>query len=288
MKFVIITGMSGAGRSQALKRLEDMGYFCVDNLPPKLIPEFAKICLENDHISKAATVVDMRMGDMFHDIFSTIMCLKEMDSIELSILYLDADDETLVRRFKETRRRHPLSPDGNIISGISRERESLKRIKDLANNVLDTSTYNLKKLGEAMERLYSEENEKGILITVTTFGYKRGIPIDADMVFDMRFLPNPYYEESLREHTGREQSVKDYVLSFPRAHIFIDKINELVNYVAPYYVEQDKKTLVIAIGCTGGVHRSVVIAEELYRIFKEQGHRVTLEHRDLGYYKPGA
>ncbi len=288
MKFVIITGMSGAGRSQALKRLEDMGYFCVDNLPPKLIPEFAKICLENDHISKAATVVDMRMGDMFHDIFSTIMCLKEMDNIELSILYLDADDETLVRRFKETRRRHPLSPDGNIISGISRERESLKRIKDLANNVLDTSTYNLKKLGEAMERLYSEENEKGILITVTTFGYKRGIPIDADMVFDMRFLPNPYYEESLREHTGREQSVKDYVLSFPRAHIFIDKINELVNYVAPYYVEQDKKTLVIAIGCTGGVHRSVVIAEELYRIFKEQGHRVTLEHRDLGYYKPGA
>jgi len=288
MKFVIITGMSGAGRSQALKRLEDMGYFCVDNLPPKLIPEFAKICLENDHISKAATVVDMRMGDMFHDIFSTIMCLKEMDNIELSILYLDADDETLVRRFKETRRRHPLSPDGNIISGISRERESLKRIKDLANNVLDTSTYNLKKLGEAMERLYSEENEKGILITVTTFGYKRGIPIDADMVFDMRFLPNPYYEESLREHTGREQSVKDYVLSFPRAHIFIDKINELVNYVAPYYVEQDKKTLVIAIGCTGGVHRSVVVAEELYRIFKEQGHRVTIEHRDLGYYKPGA
>ena len=288
MKFVIITGMSGAGRSQALKRLEDMGYFCVDNLPPKLIPEFAKICLENDHISKAATVVDMRMGDMFHDIFSTIMCLKEMDNIELSILYLDADDETLVRRFKETRRRHPLSPDGNIISGISRERESLKRIKDLANNVLDTSTYNLKKLGEAMERLYSEENEKGILITVTTFGYKRGIPIDADMVFDMRFLPNPFYEDSLREHTGREQSVKDYVLSFPRAHIFIDKINELVNYVAPYYVEQDKKTLVIAIGCTGGVHRSVVIAEELYRIFKEQGHRVTLEHRDLGYYKPGA
>ena len=265
-----------------------MGYFCVDNLPPKLIPEFAKICLENDHISKAATVVDMRMGDMFHDIFSTIMCLKEMDNIELSILYLDADDETLVRRFKETRRRHPLSPDGNIISGISRERESLKRIKDLANNVLDTSTYNLKKLGEAMERLYSEENEKGILITVTTFGYKRGIPIDADMVFDMRFLPNPYYEESLREHTGREQSVKDYVLSFPRAHIFIDKINELVNYVAPYYVEQDKKTLVIAIGCTGGVHRSVVIAEELYRIFKEQGYRVTIEHRDLGYYKPGA
>jgi UPF0042 nucleotide-binding protein len=287
MKFVIITGLSGAGRSQALKRLEDMGYFCVDNLPPKLIPEFARICFDNDAISRAATVVDMRMGDMFEDVFAAIMCLKEMDDIDLSILYLDADDEALVRRFKETRRRHPLSPDGGIISGISRERERLKRIKDIANNIVDTSTYSLKRLGEAMERLFSEENEAGILISVTTFGYKRGIPIDADMVFDMRFLPNPFYEEVLRERTGREQSVKDYVLSFPRAHIFLDKINELVNYVAPYYLEQDKKTLVIAIGCTGGVHRSVVIAEELYRIFHAQGHRVTIEHRDLGYYKTG-
>ncbi len=283
MKFVIITGLSGAGRSQALRRFEDLGYFCVDNLPPKLIPEFARICLENEAISKAATVVDMRMGDMFEDIFATIMCLKEMEDIELSILYLDADDEALVRRFKETRRRHPLSPDGNIIAGISREREKLKRIKDLANNVMDTSTYSLKKLGETMDRLFNEESDKGILIAVTTFGYKRGIPIDADMVFDMRFLPNPFYEETLRERTGREQSVKDYVLSFPRAHIFLDKINELVNYVAPYYLEQDKKTLVIAIGCTGGIHRSVVIAEELYRIFQAQGHRVTIEHRDLMY-----
>ena len=283
MKFVIITGLSGAGRSQALKRLEDMGYFCVDNLPPKLIPEFAKICLGNDDISKAAAVVDMRMGDMFDDIFSTIMCLKEMEDIELSILFLDADDEALVRRFKETRRRHPLSPDGSIISGISRERERLKRIKDIANNVVDTSTYSLKKLAAAMERLFCDTDEKGILITVTTFGYKRGIPIDADMVFDMRFLPNPFYEDALRERTGREQSVKEYVLSFPRAHIFLEKINELVNYVAPYYLEQDKKTLVIAIGCTGGVHRSVVIAEELHRIFAAQGHRVTIEHRDLMY-----
>lgn len=283
MKFVIITGLSGAGRSQALKRFEDMGYFCVDNLPPKLIPEFAKICFENDSINKAATVVDMRMGDMFEDVFAAIMLLKEMDDVELSILYLDADDEALVRRFKETRRRHPLSPDGNIISGISRERESLKRIKDLANNVMDTSTYSLKKLGETMDRLFNEASDKGILIAVTTFGYKRGIPIDADMVFDMRFLPNPFYEEALRERTGKEQSVKDYVLSFPRAHIFLDKINELVNYVAPYYLEQDKKTLVIAIGCTGGIHRSVVIAEELFRIFGAQGHRVTIEHRDLMY-----
>lgn len=279
---MIITGLSGAGRSQALKRFEDTGYFCVDNLPPKLIPEFATICMDKDKIDKAATVVDMRMGEMFEDIFPTIQRLKEM-KIDLDILYLDASDEVLVRRFKETRRRHPLSPDGTIMTGIMKEREKLKVIKDIANSIVDTSTYSIKKLGETIDRMYSDTEEQGIKITVTTFGYKRGIPIDADMVFDMRFLPNPFYEESLREHTGREKEVKDYVLSFPRARIFLDKINELVNYVAPYYVEQDKKQLVIAIGCTGGVHRSVVIAEEMYRVLCEQGHNVTLEHRDIGY-----
>ena len=245
-----------------------------------LIPDFAEICMGKDSIDKAAVVVDMRMGDMFDDIFSTIKCLKGMD-VELDIFYLDASDEVLVRRFKETRRRHPLSLDGTIMAGIFKEREKLKRIKDIANNIVDTSTYSIKKLGETIDRLYSGTDDQAIKITVSTFGYKRGIPIDADMVFDMRFLPNPFYEETLREHTGREQAVKDYVLSFPRARIFLDKINELVNYVAPYYVEQDKKQLVIAIGCTGGVHRSVVIAEELYHVLCEQGHNVTLEHRDI-------
>jgi UPF0042 nucleotide-binding protein len=281
MKFIIITGLSGAGRSQALKRLEDMGYFCVDNLPPKLIPSFAELCLGNDNIDKAATVVDMRMGDMFNEIYAVINTLKKMCDIDLSILYLDASDETLVKRFKETRRKHPLSHDGKITSGITLERGKLRRIKDMANNTIDTTTYSLKQLGDVMDRLFSDHAEHGILITVTTFGYKRGIPIDADMVFDMRFLPNPFYEKNLREHTGKSQDVKEYVLSFPRARIFIDKINELVNYVAPYYLEQDKKQLVIAIGCTGGKHRSVVVAEELYRIFLSQGHRVTIEHRDI-------
>lgn len=282
MKFIIITGLSGAGRSSALKRLEDMGYFSVENLPPRLIPEFAKICLQNDDITKAATVVDMRMGDMFDHVYDAIQQLREMKEINLGILYLDASDETIVKRFKQTRRRHPLARTGNITSGILHEREKLKRIKDLANTVIDTTTYDIKKLGEVMKRLFEEDSEKGILITVTTFGYKRGIPIDADMVFDMRFLPNPFYHEELREHTGKEHDVKAFVLSFPRAHIFIDKINELVNYVAPFYLEQDKRQLIIAIGCTGGMHRSVVIAEELYRIFLEQGHRVTIEHRDIG------
>jgi Predicted P-loop-containing kinase len=282
MQFIIVTGLSGAGRSQALKRLEDLGYFCVDNLPPRLIPDFARICLGDDNIAKAATVVDMRMGGMFDDIFSAIHCLKEMDDIELSILYLDADDEALVRRFKETRRRHPMARDGNITSGIMRERSKLRSIKDIANHTIDTSTYSIRQLGEVMEQMFCDNTERGILITVTTFGYKRGIPLDADMVFDMRFLPNPFYVENLKNHTGRDQDVREYVLSFPRARLFIDKITDLVAYLAPYYLEQDKKQLIIALGCTGGMHRSVAIAEELFAIFKKQGHRVTLEHRDLG------
>jgi UPF0042 nucleotide-binding protein len=281
MEFIIVTGLSGAGRSQALKRLEDMGYFCVDNMPPKLIPEFADICLKNDDIKKAAAVVDMRMGVMFDSVYDAIKKLNDMKEINVAILYLDSSDETIVKRFKETRRRHPMSGDNNIVTGITRERGKLKRINDLANIIVDTSTYSLKKLGEVLDELFSDEHEKGILITVTTFGYKRGIPIDADMVFDMRFLPNPFYQEELRALTGMDESVKEYVMSFPRARVFIDKINELVGYIAPYYLEQDKKQLIIAIGCTGGMHRSVVVARELYHLFKQQGLRVMIEHRDI-------
>jgi UPF0042 nucleotide-binding protein len=281
MEFIIVTGLSGAGRSQALKRLEDMGYFCVDNMPPKLIPEFADICLKNDDIQKAAAVVDMRMGVMFDSVYDAIKKLNDMKEINVAIMYLDSSDETIVKRFKETRRRHPMSGDNNIVTGITRERGKLKRINDLANIIVDTSTYSLKKLGEVLDELFSDEHEKGILITVTTFGYKRGIPIDADMVFDMRFIPNPFYQEDLRALTGMDELVKEYVMSFPRTRIFIDKINELVGYVAPYYLEQDKKQLIIAIGCTGGMHRSVVVARELYRLFKEQGLRVMIEHRDM-------
>jgi UPF0042 nucleotide-binding protein len=281
MEFIIVTGLSGAGRSQALKRLEDMGYFCVDNMPPKLIPEFAKICLKNDDIKKAAAVVDMRMGVMFDSVYDAIKKLNDMKEINVAIMYLDASDETIVKRFKETRRRHPMSGDNNIVTGITRERGKLKRINDLANIIVDTSTYSLKKLGEVLDELFCDEHEKGLLITVTTFGYKRGIPIDADMVFDMRFIPNPFYQEDLRVLTGMDELVKEYVMSFPRTRIFIDKINELVGYVAPYYLEQDKKQLIIAVGCTGGMHRSVVVARELYRLFKEQGLRVMIEHRDI-------
>ena len=281
MDFTIVTGMSGAGRSQALKRLEDLGFFCVDNMPPSMLPEFAALCLGNEDIKKAAAVVDLRMGEMFDNVYDAIKKLNDMKDITLSIIYLDASDEALVKRFKETRRRHPMAQSGNILTGITKERGKLKRIYDLSNIKIDTSAFSLKKLGEVMQELFSSEKDNGILITVTTFGYKRGIPIDADMVFDMRFIPNPFYVEELREKTGQDKEVKDFVLSYPRSRIFIEKINELVSYVAPYYLEQDKKQLIIAVGCTGGMHRSVVIAEELYKLFKNQGLRVTIEHRDM-------
>lgn len=282
MHFIIVTGLSGAGRSQALKRLEDNGFFCVDNLPPVLIPNFAQYCLNLETpLDQVAVAVDMRMGVMFEKIYEAITELKSIGSLRLEVLYLDASDETLVKRFKQTRRQHPLSVGGNVLSGIQMERDKLKRLKDMAQNVIDTSTYSIKKLGEVIDRLFSEDDLARILITVTSFGYKRGIPLDADMVFDMRFIPNPFYIEELKDLTGKDEAVKKYVLSFPVAQLFISKITDIVNIIAPHYLAQDKKQLVIALGCTGGMHRSVAVAEELYRIFYEQNHRVTLEHRDI-------
>lgn len=282
MHFVIVTGLSGAGRSQALKRLEDIGYFCVDNLPPVLIPNFARYCLELEKpLNKVAVAVDMRMGVMFETIYEAFTELKANEDIRLEVLYLDASDETLVKRFKQTRRQHPLSAGGNVMSGINLERDKLKRIKDMAHNVIDTSTYSIKKLGEVIDRLFSEDDQQSILLSVTSFGYKRGIPLDADMVFDMRFIPNPFYIDELRELSGREDKVKEYVLSFPCTQLFIQKVVDIVNIIAPHYLEQDKKQLIIAIGCTGGMHRSVAVAEELFRIFQSQRHRVMLEHRDI-------
>jgi RNase adapter protein RapZ len=282
MKFVIVTGLSGAGKSQALKRLEDLGFFCVDNLPPSLIPNFSDICLEGK-MDRAAAAVDMRMGDMFSGVFKAIEKLHADTRIELDILFLDASDEAIVKRFKETRRKHPLSKTGQVMEGILEERKFLAHIEDLATNKLDTTTFSLKKFGEAIDNIYSDENEDRILISITTFGYKRGIPLDADMVFDMRFLPNPYYIEELREFSGKKNKVRDYVLSFEQARLFIDKILDIVALVSPHYLDQDKKQIVLAIGCTGGMHRSVVVAEEIYAVLKQRGSRITIDHRDIDY-----
>jgi len=280
MKFVIVTGLSGAGKSLALKRLEDLGYFCVDNLPPSLIPQFAEICLQANR-DKASAAVDMRMGDMFGGVYSAIESLKANPDISLDILFLDASDEALVKRFKETRRKHPLLNSGYVMDGIVQERKLLARIEDYATNRLDTTTFSQKKLGKALDEIYADEEDNQILIAISTFGYKRGIPIDADMVFDMRFLPNPFYVPELKDYSGQDPRVRDYVLSFDPANQFIEKILDMITLVAPHYMQQDKKQLVIAIGCTGGMHRSVVVAEEIFRILQQRGERVTLDHRDI-------
>ena len=226
----------------------------------------------------------MRMGDMFDTIYAAIDELKKMD-LELDILFLDASDEALVGRFNQTRRVHPVSGSGNVLSGIFVERDKLQRIKDMANTVLDTTTYNARKLADVLEQKYSQSFDSRLPISVVTFGYKRGIPIDADLVFDMRFLPNPFYVERLRRSSGLEQDVSSYVLSFPEAEYFLKTAIELVTHLVPYYLEQDKRQLTIGIGCTGGMHRSVAMGQELYRRLQALGNRVFIEHRDMNLEK---
>lgn len=282
MRLTIITGLSGAGRTTALRALEDLGFFCADNIPPALIPSFAQLCLSQPVPMKdVAVVADMRMGDMFDDIYGAIDELRTME-LQLEILFLDASDAVIVSRFKQTRRTHPVSGSGNILSGIAVERDKMQKIKEMADTVIDSTTYSPRMLAQWLGEKYTGSRDPRFQISIITFGYKRGIPLDADLVFDMRFLPNPFYREDLRHHSGLFEEVKNYVLSFDAAHYFLDHIVELVNYLCPCYISQDKKQLVIGVGCTGGMHRSVVTGEELFRRFQESGqHQVTIEHRDL-------
>jgi len=281
MEFVIVTGLSGAGRSTALRRLEDLKYFCVDNLMPQLLPQFAKNCLENEvPITKVAVAVDSRMGDWFSYIYDAIDELKQTEGINLNILFLDAKDETLIKRFKSTRRPHPVSQSGEIVAGIHAERHQLQRIKDMATRVIDTSQYSLLQLYNVIDNYYKDSDSK-MLISVISFGYKRGIPLDADLVFDMRFLPNPFYVEELKNKSGQNADVSEYIFAQKGANEFVAKIVDMVNYIIPMFLNQDKKQLVIGIGCTGGMHRSVATAEKLAEELKKCDHNVYLEHRDL-------
>jgi len=281
MKFTIITGLSGAGRSSALKRMEDLGYYCVDNLMPELLPEFARLCKQNmGEAVKVAATVDMRAGALFDTIFDAIEKLRQME-IKLDILFLDASDEVIVKRFKEVRRKHPVSGSGEIVTGIHAERLSLQPIKDMANHVIDTTSFGVMKLRKIIDEMYSTTDDNRLNISILSFGYKRGIPLDADMVFDMRFIENPFYVEGMRQHTGLDADVREFVLSSPQAEFFLHSLVNMVTRLAPSFVSEDKKQLVIGIGCTGGMHRSVAMAEELYARLKKCGMKVTLEHRDI-------
>ncbi len=283
MRFVVVTGLSGAGKSTTLNFLEDAGYYCVDNMPVQLISEFAKLLRENDEIERAALGIDARTGSGFDELESELAKLKEM-GISYDILFLESDDAVLVKRYKETRRIHPLAFGDRIETGISRERGKLSNIKKHASHIIDTSQMLTRELKAEIDKIFvNDMNFKNLYVTILSFGFKYGIPGDADLVFDVRFLPNPYYHENLRPLTGSDKEVRDFVMNFPEADSFLDKLEDMLTFLIPNYIAEGKNQLVVAIGCTGGKHRSVTLAEALFeRMSKYEDYGFKLDHRDMG------
>lgn len=284
MKLVIVTGMSGAGKTQALKMLEDMGFYCVDNLPISLLERFADLLLGNmADINRVALGIDIRSGE---DLPQLADVLKNWSTKDFphQVLFLDAGDQVLIKRYKETRRKHPLSGSGRIEGGIEAERKKLEFLKRSADYIIDTSQLLTKELRQELEKIFIAQQEyKNLYITVLSFGFKYGIPSDADLVFDVRFLPNPYYVEELRSKTGEETAVQEYVKRGGNARIFLDKLYDLLDFLIPNYILEGKNQLVIAIGCTGGKHRSVTVALALYELLlRHPEYGVKIVHRDIG------
>ncbi len=279
---IIVTGMSGAGQSLALKNFEDMGFFCVDNLPPVLIPKFAEICRQSSSITRVALGIDIRAGRFLDSLSDT---LKEMENSEItySILFLDAGDGTLIRRYSETRRRHPLKRRGRTIRELmSQERNALKKIKERAHRIIDTSNMTPREFKESLLSAYREKGKRTFMeITLISFGYKYGIPLEADLMLDTRFLPNPFYDEKLRPYTGNDQPVRQYVLQFSATRIFLKKVYSLLRFLIPRYIREGKSYLTIGIGCTGGRHRSVVITNETKDFLERSGYQVRVQYRDM-------
>lgn len=283
MKFLIVTGMSGAGKTQAIRCLEDLGFYCVDNLPPTLITKFAEVCFKTEgKIDKIAIVVDIRGRTFFDDLLGSLTKLDKEGYI-YEVLYLEATDETLVKRYKESRRKHPLAPDGRIINGISIEKKKLKGIRERANKIINTSKLTNKELNEEITMAYGDEGqiESPLLINVISFGFKYGIPLDADLVMDVRFIPNPYYISELKPFSGLDKPVKEYVLSKMETQQFIEKFIDMLKFLIPNYKIEGKRQLIVAIGCTGGRHRSVAIANKVYEVLNHHGNNVTIDHRDI-------
>lgn len=284
MKFIILTGMSGAGKSTALKMLEDMGYFCVDNLPIPLIDKFAEITagLPKQEMQKIAIGVDIRSGASFGEMDHVLDRLKK-NGIPYQILFLEAEDAVLIKRYKETRRSHPLAGSDRVDKGIALEREKLQYLKEHADYILNTSRMLTRELKAELDKIFVQNRDyKNLYITILSFGFKYGIPSDSDLVFDVRFLPNPYYVDGLRHKTGNDKEIQDYVMQFPEAHTFLDKLDDMIEFLIPNYIAEGKNQLVIAIGCTGGKHRSVTLANALYhRLQGQQEFGLKIEHRDI-------
>lgn len=284
MRFVIVTGMSGSGKRTAMKMLEDAGFYCVDNLPVALIEKFVElIMMPASEVNKVALGLDVRADQSFGGVRRILDQLKENGYL-FEILFLEADDSVLLKRYKETRRLHPLSPEGRVVDGIHKEREILKEIRERADYIIDTSQLLTRELKEEIDDIFVRNKEyNSLIVTILSFGFKKGIPADADLVFDVRFLPNPFYIDELKYKTGNDKEVQDYVMAFPEAHVFLEKLTDMLTFLIPNYVKEGKHQLVIGIGCTGGKHRSVTLANALYGKLKDHGtYGVNLYHRDEG------
>ena len=284
MKFVILTGMSGAGKSTAIKMMEDIGFYCVDNLPIALLEKFVELSdlQQNTELQKVAVGIDIRSGQALEELRGVLDRIKST-GVGYEILFLDAEDSVLVKRYKETRRNHPLSGGERVDKGIEEERKRLAFLKERADYIIDTSRLLTRELRAELDKIFVQNQDyKNLFITILSFGFKYGIPADSDLVFDLRFLPNPYYVEGLRAKTGNDKEIQEYVLQFKEAHEFMEKLEDMLNFLIPNYITEGKNQLVISIGCTGGKHRSVTLANELYRKLsgrKEYG--LKIEHRDI-------
>lgn len=279
LELVIITGMSGAGKTVAIQSFEDMGYFCIDNMPPSLIPKFWELIKESGKVTKIALVVDLRSRSFFEEIQSMLIDIENTNFIDTRMLFLDASDNELVSRYKETRRAHPLAMDGLVTEGIRKERAILNDLKTRASIVIDTTTLTPRQLREKINQEFRASHETGFRIEILSFGFKYGLPIDADIVMDVRFLPNPHYIPELRPLTGKDEPVYEYVMSFPETEEFYQQFSTLLQTIMPGYVKEGKSSLTVAIGCTGGQHRSVALSERIGAILAED-YRVNITHRD--------
>lgn len=283
MRFVVVTGMSGGGKRTALKMLEDIGFYCVDNLPEPLVEKFMEVFATPDkEDEKVALGLDVRSDKTMGGVEKTLDMLREKGH-SFEILFMDANEQVLLKRYKESRRLHPLEKDGRVVEGIEKERTILEGLKKKADYVIDTSNLLTRELKEEIDRIFVQgESYNSLMVNIVSFGFKNGILADADLVFDVRFLPNPFYIDELKKKTGNDKEVQDYVMSFEESHIFLDKLVDMVNFLIPNYIKEGKYQLVIGVGCTGGKHRSVTLANELYKQLKGKGnYGLKISHRDV-------
>lgn len=284
MEIVIVTGLSGSGKSRVMDALEDIGFFCIDNMPPQLIPKIAEMCNDgkNSKLSKVAIAADVRGGDFFFSLYDALGNI-EQNNITYKILFLDCNDNVLVRRYKETRRKHPLDNEetSGTLAAVALEREMLKKVREQADYIIDTSLISPTQLKERINNLFLGDIKKSMIVNCQSFGFKYGLPTEADLVFDVRCLPNPFYIDELKYQTGLDKPVYDYVMQWPQAQEFEKRLLDMIDYLIPLYIDEGKSQLVIAIGCTGGKHRSVVFSELVYNHISANGINASINHRDI-------